>query len=112
MSECSTRVDSKTVENLVQRIGKLAADTDPKVREAVAVALGRFGSPRGRKTLAVLERDAFDAGGQVCTSKNGGPQICRPNRPVALAAREALDAIDQADKARAEQRAERKRSSR
>ncbi len=105
MSTCATRIDASGVDGAVRRITALAAEPDPAVREAAAVALGRLGVPRARGTLAQLARDRFDAGGKVCTSRGSGPLVCEPNRPVARAAREALQALTEADGVRADQRA-------
>jgi hypothetical protein len=104
MDVCATRLDGKTVDAAVRRLAAPAADPDPGVREAAARALGQLGSPRARPALARLARDPFDNGGKVCTTRNGGPEVCEPNRPVALAARDALEALARAEKARAEQR--------
>lgn len=105
MDKCETRLAPRVVEDAVRRVSLLAKDPEPRVRKAVAEALGRLGSPRGRPALKLLAADTFDAGGRVCSSKNGGPQVCEPNRPVARAAREAQEHLAEADKTRAEQRA-------
>jgi hypothetical protein len=105
MTTCETRIKARDIGAVVRRLAPLAADPDPEVREAVATALGYLGSPRARDTLKKLARDAFDNGGTVCTREAGKADVCERNLPVARAAREALDALKQADKERAEQKA-------
>jgi hypothetical protein len=107
MSTCATRIDAAAIERAARRIAALAADPIPSVREAVAVALGRIASPHGKNALALLARDTFDAGGQICTIPPSGPQVCSPNRPIARAAHEAQKALVEADARRAQQRAAR-----
>jgi hypothetical protein len=104
MSVCATRIDKDRFARAVRKIAAMAGHADPTVREAVALALGRMGSPLGRGTLQQLARDPFDGGGQVCITRGDEPAVCEPNRPVARAAREALEALGEADKARAERR--------
>jgi hypothetical protein len=107
MDRCETRLPRAVVEAAVRRLSPLAKDPDPRVRQAVAEAFGRLGSPLGRPALKLLAADTFDAGGQICSSKNGGPTVCGKNLPVARAAREAEEQLAEADKMRAEQRARR-----
>jgi hypothetical protein len=106
MGACETRLDVKTREAMARRVAAMAGDADPAVREGVARLLGQMALPSGRPVLARLSRDAFDAGGQVCTSQ-GGPSVCEANRPVARAAKEGLEALRKADEMRARQRAAR-----
>lgn len=101
---CATVVDEKTVAGIVGRIAKLATSKRPAIREAVARALGDIASPSGKKTLSTLARDAFDVGGQICTSTGKGPSVCRPNRPVREAATSALEAIRDREKRIREER--------
>jgi hypothetical protein len=105
MQDCKTRLRAPTIDDLVQRVEAMAKDSDASVREAVANTLGRLGATRSRPVLKALSDDRFDAGGQVCTQRGSEPQVCERNRPVALAAREALDALKRADEARAKQQA-------
>lgn len=107
MGACETRVDGKRIAALVARVSRLAADPDPAVREAVAVTLGRTGSPAARPALQKLARDRFDRGGQVCTTRPDGSNNCTANLPVQRAAQNALDAVAAADRTRARQKAER-----
>lgn len=104
MRECATRLSARTIDGAVRRIAALAADPEPDVREAAARALGYLGSPRGRAALSKLAKDPHDAGGKVCRQEAGKPEICEPNRPVARAARDALKALAEAEKRRAEQK--------
>jgi hypothetical protein len=83
----------------------MAKDPDASVRQEVARTLGRLGAARSRPVLQALLDDRFDAGGQVCTQRGSAPEVCERNRPVALAARDALEALKQAAEARAKERA-------
>ncbi|APR86200.1 Hypothetical protein A7982_11549 [Minicystis rosea] len=107
MGICETRVNASSIESTVRRLSALASDPNPEVREAVATTLGRLGAPSARPTLTKLARDPHDVGGQVCTTRGNAPQVCEPNRPIARAARDALEAIQRADALRAKQRAAR-----
>lgn len=102
MAACETRIPKAEIEKLVDAMAKLASDRDPETREGVARALGDMATQRGRPVLQRLARDSYDSGGQVCTSVNGGPTKCQPNRPVRLAAEEALTKIAETERARAE----------
>ncbi|MFT3768178.1 MAG: hypothetical protein QM820_22230 [Minicystis sp.] len=109
MGTCETRIDARSIDGAVRRVAAMTSDPDPGLREGAAVALGRLGARGGRKALAQLAKDRYDAGGQVCTTRGNGPQVCEPNRPVARAAKEGLEALARADELRAKQRAAKKR---
>ena len=104
MTTCATRLPARTIAGVVRRLAALAADRDPRLRETVAIALGRLGSPLARPTLRRLARDTFDGGGTVCISHGNGPRQCEPNRPVHRAAKEALEELANAEATRAKQR--------
>ena len=98
MGVCATCIDAATVGAAVRRVEALASDPEPTVREAAAVALGRLASVRSRRVLGKLAKDTFDTGGKVCWQRDSEPEVVRaPNRPVAIAAREALVHITEAE---------------
>jgi hypothetical protein len=112
MYDCKTRLPAKTIDDAARRVEALASDPAPTVREATATALGHLANPRSSPVLRRLLQDDFDAGGQVCTSRSGQPEVCVRNRPVALAAERALEQMAEAEKRRAEQRAGQKKGAR
>lgn len=97
MHACEGSLDATEMQKLVRRLAALRSDADPALRVAVARSLGETGSPAARSALRDLARDKVDVGGEVCRSRNGGPSVCQPNRPVRIAAEEALEAIDEAE---------------
>jgi hypothetical protein len=104
MEVCATRPRPEVLADAVLRVEAMANDRDASVREAVARTLGRLGAARSRAVLSTLLRDTFDAGGQVCIQKSSAPEVCEPNKPVVLAARAAIEALDEAEDTRAKQR--------
>jgi HEAT repeat protein len=105
METCATRLRARTFDRLVRRVAAMASDPEGSVRQAAAQALGRFGSPRGRAALRELTMDTFEDGSTLCTGAAGASaSVCEVDRPVARAALEALEALKNADEARAEDR--------
>ena len=101
---CEDSLDAAERKKLVSRLAALRGSPDPELRTAVAKALGRTGALAAKPLLGPMKSDVFDAGGQVCTSRGSKPAVCTPNRPVKLAAEEALEAIDEAEATRKESR--------
>ncbi|NUP10073.1 MAG: HEAT repeat domain-containing protein [Polyangiaceae bacterium] len=99
MDDCNTRIDDKTVIKVVTSITTLQNDPNPDVREALAQTLGRMASPKARTTLRKLAKDKFE-NGTVCITKGDAPEVCGKNFPVARAAVDALEEIDEAEKNR------------
>jgi len=91
---CDTKFSSAELADLARAITALSSDKDPKVREAVARALGQIAMAASVPTLNALLSDPFKLeGSTLCTTTGGGPERCRPNWPVREEARNALDRI-------------------
>lgn len=104
MTKCETKVDAKTLEKVATDLAAMHADPSPRVRAAIAEALGYIARPKSEATLRKLASDKYDNGGQVCTSKGNGPSVCEKNRPVAIKARKGLEDLAAAQKRRKEQK--------
>lgn len=104
MDECETALDEPAMKAVIKRLAALSTDSDPRVREGVAEALGNSASPAARPTLERLARDTYDAGGERCVTVDDQPEVCGPNLPVKHAAEDGLEALREAEETRAEQR--------
>ncbi len=103
MHACDGSVSASEMKKIAARLAKLTRDPDDSFRAAVATALGRTGASSAKAALASLVKDpAVIAGSEVCRSRGDGPSICEPNRPVHLAAEDALAALADADAHRRE----------
>ncbi len=99
--DCATRPSDAVSKKVAKALAAIASDPSEEVREEVARALGRLGRADSRPALQRLARDRFGSG-QICTSQTGHADVCEPNRPVARAATQALEAVAAADALRAE----------
>jgi hypothetical protein len=103
MLDCATRPPEAVAKKAAKALAAIASDPSETVREEVARALGRLGRAQERPALRALAKDRFGSG-QICTSQTGRADVCEPNRPVARAATEALEAVAAADAVRAEKK--------
>lgn len=91
---CETMLRPEESEALAAKLLPLARDPDPRLREAVARAVGEIGAPGSVPALQALLDDPFqDEGVRICNGSGDELENCRVPYIVREAAQEALDHI-------------------
>jgi len=105
---CDTVLKTVEAAELAGQLAPLAADPDPDLRAAAVVTIGAIGSPSSLALLRSLVEDPYEVpGATVCeSSSEGEEEQCRPSRPVADAARDAIASIEELEQYWSQQAAE------
>jgi HEAT repeat protein len=103
---CATVLKTDERTQLAGELVPLAADPDPDVRAEAVVTIGAIGSPASLELLRSLVDDPYDVPGATVCESSGEEEECRPSRPVADAARDAIASIEELEQYWGEQAAE------
>jgi HEAT repeat protein len=96
---CPAALSAAESAELAAALEPMLVEEDPELRAAVAAALGAIGSSSSLPALRPLVDDPYVIeGGQVCETTEDGVEECRPMRPVADAAREAVVRIEELER--------------